>query len=785
MNNLINDTIFREKADFYFSKWKWILLSLIMFFIAAFLFLRYTNYEYRVSATLKFQEDSKSNQLPELGQLQNSGLFTQGLNKVEDEIKILTSKTLIEQVVRDLNLKTKYYTLGKVKAMEIFIDKPINVTFFESDSILNTRNGSLIINVKSNDKFTLIESKSNNHIIDNTLNSEGKEYVFGEKIKTIFGDVIITPNLDSEHLKIGASLIVEVNSINFLVEYYLKKIKVESSITSSIINITLDDHIKERAKLVVNKLIEKYNEDVVNDKDEIVKVTSDFINDRLNVVTNELDQVDLTAENIKRDNRLSDLGAQSSIFLQNEKENESKLIATSNQVQLIDYMNEYIEDEDRESDLLPSNIGINDTGVAQTTNSYNQLVMQRDRILRNSSEKNPTVINLNNQINALKANLNQSLSNLKSSAEITLRSIEQENNRIKSQIYAAPQKERQFRDITRQQSIKESLYLYLLQKREETAIMLGMSTSNAKIIDAAYSSKEPVNPKPIIIFMAALILGLLLPILTIYISDILDTKIHSKLDLAHVSNIPFLGDIPQSSSKKKSRLISKIDYSPKAEAFRIIRTNIEFILRERKEENGRTIFVTSTVAQEGKSHTSINLASSISFSGKKVLLIETDIRVPKFEAYLDIKSNKGLTEYISDENISLADIVVKVKDNENFSIIQSGAIPPNPSELLMSDRMKELFTKVKQQYDYVIVDTAAVGLVTDTLLISDQADMFIYVVSANNLDKRLLHVPKTMYDEKRLPNMTILLNGTKKKSGYGYGYGYGANHLKKKWYQFS
>lgn len=784
MNNLVNDTILREKTEFYISKWKWFLLSLVLFFAAALLYLRYTNHEYRIAATLQFQDDSKTNQLPELSQLQSTGLISQGLNKIEDEIKVLTSKSVIEQVVTDLNLKTKYYTLGKIKAMEVFKDKPINVTFFENDSVLNTKNGALIINVKSNEKFTLIESKTNNLVFDKTLSSEEKEYVFGEKLNTMFGDVIITPNLESEHLKIGASLIVEINAIDKLVAYYLKKIKVESSLSSSIINITLDDHIKERAILIVNKLIEKYNEDVVNDKDEVVRVTSEFINNRLTIVTNELDQVDLTAESLKRDNRLSDLGAQSSIFLQNEKENEAKLIATSNQVQLIDYMSEYISDESRESDLLPSNIGISDASVAQTTNSYNELVLQRDRLLRNSSEKNPTVINLNNQINSLKANLNQSLNNLKSSANITLNSIQQENNRIKSKIYSAPQKERQFRDISRQQSIKESLYLYLLEKREETAIMLGMSTSNAKIIDTAYSSKLPVNPKPLIIFMAALILGLIVPILVVYISDILDTKIHSKLDLAHIREIPYLGDIPKSGNKKKNQIVTKVDYSPKAEAFRMIRTNIDFMLRDKKEKIAKTIFVTSTLAQEGKSHTSINLAASISFSGKKVLLIETDIRKPKFEDYFDIKNKIGLTAYISDESISLNDVIGKVKNNDKLDVIQSGVIPPNPSELLMSNRLKELFEQVKQMYDYIVVDTAAVGLVTDTLLINQHADIFVYVVSANNLDKRLLHVAKTMYNDKRLPNMTILLNGTTKSNGYGYSYGYGGNSAKKKWYQF-
>lgn len=782
MNHFIQDTQLREKTDLYTSKWKWVIVSLFIFILAGILYLRYTDAEYRITATLRFQEDSKSNQLPELAQLQNSGLFSQGLNKVEDEIKILTSKTIIEQVITDLKLHTKYYTLGKIKAIEKFNEKPLQITFFESDSILKHKNGSLIINVLSTDTFELTESKSNNHVVDNTI-ADGKTYKFGEKLNTFLGDVIITPNLNSKDLKIGATLIIEQNSIEKLVDYYLKKIKVESTVTSSVINITLDDHIKERAVLVVDKLIEKYNNDVVNDKENVIKVTSDFINNRLNIVTNELQAVDLTAENLKRDNRLSDLASQSSIFLQNEKENEARYIATSNQIQLVDYMNDYMGDDTRDSDLLPANIGINDNGIQQLTKSYNELVLQRDRILRNSSDKNPTVINLNNQINALKENLNQSLNNLKSSAEITLNSINKESSRIKSQIYSAPKKERQFRDITRQQSIKESLYLYLLQKREETAIMLGMSTANAKIIDTAYSSKQPVNPKPVVIFIAALVLGFLIPILVIYLSDLLNTKIHSRLDLKLVENIPFIGDIPKSSNKKHKRLVTQIDYSPKAEAFRMLRTNIEFLLKGADKKQAKTIFITSTKAQEGKSHTSINLASSISFSEKKVLLIETDIRVPKINDYLSLNAKVGLTDYINDSDLSISDVTIKAEGNPNLEVIPSGTIPPNPSELLMNPRVAELFKAVNTKYDYIIVDTAAVGLVTDTLLISDHADLFIYVVSAYNLDKRELHVAKTMFDEQRLPNMSILLNGTKKRSGYGYGYGYGSEKKSKKWFK--
>jgi capsular exopolysaccharide synthesis family protein len=373
-----------------------------------------------------------------------------------------------------------------------------------------------------------------------------------------------------------------------------------------------------------------------------------------------------------------------------------------------------------------------------------------------------------------------SLNNIKSTNQITLNSLNQEDARISSQIYSAPGKERQFRDIKRQQDIKESLYLYLLQKREETAISYGMSSPNAKIIDHAYSLQNPVNPKKKVIFLAAILLGLFIPVSYIYAKDMLDTKVHTKDDLLKLISAPYIGDIPRSSSK--TRLIKKVDYSPKAEAFRIIRTNANFMMQD-VETKCKTIFVTSTTSQEGKSHTSINLASSFSFSEKRVLLIETDIRVPKVNDYLELKNDSGLTNYISDKSLNIGDVITKVADNPFLDVIPSGAIPPNPAELLMNERVKLLFETVKKEYDYIIVDTAAVGLVTDTLLISKFADLFLYVVSANNIDKRQLHIAQTMYTEKRLPNMAVLLNGTQHKKGYGYGYGNSPTQ-KKKWYKF-
>jgi tyrosine-protein kinase Etk/Wzc len=396
-------------------------------------------------------------------------------------------------------------------------------------------------------------------------------------------------------------------------------------------------------------------------------------------------------------------------------------------------------------------------------------------MLKNSSEKNPVVVNLDAQIISLKQSLSSGLENIRSSNKIKLNALDKEGSRISSQIYSAPKKERQFRDLKRQQDIKESLYLYLLQKREESAISHGVTSPNAIIVDNAYASALPVWPKKEILFLGAFVLGLLIPMSIIFIMGILDTKVRDKNDINKILSIPFIGDVPKSSSKKV--FIEKLDYSPKAEAFRLIRTNIEFMVPNANKSKGKTIFVTSTTSKEGKSHTTINLAKSLSYSNKKVLIIETDIRVPKLKKYLGINDSKdlGLTNFIIDDKINFADVIYKVSDN--LDIIPCGTIPPNPAELLMDEKLETLFNAVKNKYDYIIVDTAAVGLVTDTLLISKFADMVMYVVRANYIDKRQLHIAQSMYDEKRLPNMVILLNAVVQKKGYGYGYG---NNPKKK-----
>ncbi len=363
---------------------------------------------------------------------------------------------------------------------------------------------------------------------------------------------------------------------------------------------------------------------------------------------------------------------------------------------------------------------------------------------------------------------------------IQKRDLGNQEGLLSGKIKKIPAQERQFRVIARQQKVKEELYLYLLQKREETAIALAATESIARVVDSAKGSNYPIAPKKNIIYLGALFLGLLIPFAIIYLMDLLDTKIKSRMDLEGKSPVPFIGDVPSSDSP--TEIIRSESRTSTAEALRIIRTNLEFMLAKVSDGRAKTIFLTSTFPKEGKTFVSVNLAATFALSGKKVLLIGMDIRNPRLDEYLSIP-DRGVTNYLSSKTLVLEDLIVKYDGFEDFHILPAGVIPPNPAELLMNKKVDGLFETLKNQYDYIIVDTAPVSLVTDTLLIAKHADCFIYVARANFLEKRMLNIPNTLYKEQKLPNMCLLLNDTDSTKGYGYGYGYGVKVEKKVWYK--
>ncbi|WP_347925807.1 polysaccharide biosynthesis tyrosine autokinase [Pontimicrobium sp. SW4] len=751
-----NSSNLREQVEKYFTNWKWFLLSLLICFSLTFLYLRYATDTFKISATIKIADSNEQNISKQSNQLNDYGLFKRDQNSVLDEVQVIGSRSIINSVIEELGLNIQCYIQGSIKELEIYKNPPLTVNFLENDSILKTIDTSVTLNIISKSQFTFKNS-------DQKLN-------FGENISMPFGNIIFTPNFDQPELKVGKSVTVKFASEEKVASHYSDKIKITTTaVNSSIINITLDEPVKEKGIDILNELVAQYNKVVIENKNAVVKATSDFIDNRLAIVSRELSEVNQSSETAQQNNRLTDLSSQSSIFLQTEREIENQQIATSTELQVIDYVSKHISEKNGNGDLIPESMSFQDNSITSLMQKHNELVMERNKRLENSSEQNPVVKRLDAQIANLKQNFSASLNNLKSTNQIKLDNLNREENRISAQIFSAPKKQRILGDLQRQQSIKESVYVYLLQRREESAVSHGVSSPNAIIIDNAYASALPIWPKKSILFLGTFVLGLLIPLLTIYLMDLLDNKIRNKAGLIKELSIPFIGDVPKSNTKQI--FIDRHDYSPKAESFRLIRTNIDFMLSNVTKSKGKTIFVTSTTSKEGKSHTSLNLARSLSFSNKKVLIIETDIRVPKLNKYMGVenKTGLGLTNYIIDNKINFTDVINNV--DENLDMISSGTIPPNPAELLMDEKLDVLFNAVKNKYDYIIVDTAAVGLVTDTLLISKYADMVIYVVRANYLDKRQLHVAQSMYDEKRLPNMVTLLNGVIHKRGYGYGYG--------------
>src|SRR5690606_6189709 len=441
-----------------------------------------------------------------------------------------------------------------------------------------------------------------------------------------------------------------------------------------------------------------------------------------------------------------DITSESNINLNVGMATRQELESASLQLNIASSMKDIVESQDG-YEILPSNIGISDPSIAGTTARYNQLVMERNRLMESSSAMNPVVQNLDRELSGLKRNLLSSLNNTTSGLELQVNSLSQQQSRINSRIYSAPSNERELRDITRRLTTTESLYIYLLEKREEAQIAFASAAPPSSIVDRAYStSSAPVSPNKMMNYMACAFLGVVIPFLIIYVRGVLDNKVHSKQGLEAVvgDDIPVIAELPKI-KRRESKIIRKDDRSVLAESVRILRTNLNYIQNTRQSHSkNNLIFITSSVPGEGKTFVSSNLAMVYANTGKKVLLIGADIRNPKLYDFFsdpDLaatgkmepkRSNKnGLTEYLVDPNLSIDDIVVHGKVNDNaVDIIFSGKIPPNPTELLMKERMGELFRKASELYDYVIVDTAPLMVVTDTLLISDHASQILYVVKA-------------------------------------------------------
>ena len=545
-----------------------------------------------------------------------------------------------------------------------------------------------------------------------------------------------------------------------------------TSKTTSVAVISLKNSSLQRGQDFINQLLEMYNRNTNNDKNEIAQKTAEFIDERIGIISKELGSTEANLETFKRDAGITDLTSEAQIALAGNAEYEKKSVENRTQISLVNDLRKYLRGNEYE--VLPSNVGLQDAALIGAIERYNEMLMERKRLLRTSTENNPTIVNLDTSIRAMKANVQATLEGTLQGLMITKESLDREASRYSRRISNAPGQERAYVSIARQQEIKAGLYLMLLQKREENAIALAATANNAKIIDEAIADDTPVSPKGKMIYLIALVLGIGIPVGIIYLIELTKFKIEGRADVEKLTSVPVVGDIPltdEKNDKNGSIAVFENKNNLMSETFRNIRTNLQFML----DNDQKVILVTSTVSGEGKSFVSSNLAISLSLLGKKVVIVGLDIRKPGLNKVFQLSNKeRGITQYLSNPETDLMELVQPSDVNKNLFILPGGTVPPNPTELLARNGLDRAIETLKKNFDYVILDTAPIGMVTDTLLIGRVADLSVYVCRADYTHKAEYTLINELSFEKKLPNLCTVINGVDlKKRKYGYYYGYG------------
>ncbi len=752
---------FKSELIKYIVHWKWFVLNVSFFVVFTIIYLRYTEVQYKTNIKIIFKSDEKSN----LGELMPIDLgLTKNANLKDNQIQILKTRSLITKTLNTLEFNKVYVKKGLIKASEVYKDEsPITVKFLKEDSDYYKLNTNFTITGKSKSKFILL---------DKLGNSQG-EFTYGEPVNTANGYILV--NLNPKYYEKNINdfdfeILVNILPMEMMIDLYMVKLNVVGiSKTTDIVDLSIVGPNPKKSEDFLGTLIEIYNQEAINDERLVSKKTVNFVDERLELITTELKDLEIGTEEFKKINKVTDIESQAGIYLQSADTYESTMIGAQTDLSIIDAMIGLLASNSAD-ELIPTGIvpeGANAEGLIA---EYNRMVLDRNRIIANSSKLNPTAIQLDQKIQALRKSIKASLLSLKKSISIKISNLDRQEKLIDSRIAKIPKQERQYREITRKQEVKEALYVFLIEKRENAAILMEVAAPISKVIDEPYTAPVPVFPKKGITLFGSLLLGFAIPGFIIYLINFFDTKVKTRKDVEDIiPGFPYLGDVP-SLPKLEGEILPE-SRSGTAEALRMLRTNVDFMLTGTNNSLAKVIFVTSSIPGEGKTFISMNLAKTISFTSKKVLLLGFDIRKPKLDEYLDLPP-EGITNYLLNDSLKLDSLTVKHPTLKNLYVIGSGAIPPNPSELLLSDNVGKLFEELKTKYDYIIVDTAPVALVTDTLLLSKHSDLFIYVVRSNYLESKMLDVTSKIYKDAKIKNMAYLLNDTEKKmNGYGYGYG--------------
>ena len=762
----IQELLFR-----YLIHWPWFVISIIICIACAWGYLRLTTPIYNISATVLIKDEKKGGGASMSSDLEKMGLegFVSSSSNVDNEIEVLRSKSLAREVVNNLGLFVTYMDEDEFPSKELYHTSPVlvSLTHQEADKLP----GRMEIN--------MILQPTGALGVQITVGEKEYRKQF-DKLPAVFptdeGTVAFFANNDTlsavcpENITKERHITAFINRPFSVLKEYVNSLSIApTSKTTSVVVISLENTNTRRGRDYINKLLEMYNINANNDKNEVAQKTAEFIDERIGIISKELGSTEQDLENFKRSAGITDLSSEAQIALTGNAEYEKKRVENQTQINLVMDLQRYMKGNEYE--VLPSNIGLQDAASAGAIDRYNQMLVERKRLLRTSTENNPTIINLDTSIRAMRTNVQATLDATLKGLQITKEDLAREASRYSRRINDAPTQERQFVSIARQQEIKSGLYLMLLQKREENAITLAATANNAKIIDEALADDNPISPKKTIVYLAALVLGVGLPVGVIYLIGLTKFKIEGRADVEKLTSLPVVGDIPLADEKTGSIAVFENQNNLMSETFRNVRTNLQFML-----ENGKNvILVTSTISGEGKSFISANLAISLSLLGKKVVIVGLDIRKPGLNKVFNIpKKEHGITQYLTNTTANLMDFVQPSDINKNLFILPGGTVPPNPTELLARGGLEKAIETLKANFDYVILDTAPVGMVTDTLLIGRVADLSVYVCRADYTHKAEFTLINELAENNKLPNLCIAVNGLDLNSRkYGYYYGYG------------
>ena len=761
----------------YLAYWPWFVISVIACMILAFLFLRYQQPVYNITAAVLIKEEEQkggNSAASPLAAIQDLGMFSM-TNNFDNEVEILHSRTLIKKAVNELRL---YTTIAEDRItgynIPLYRTSPVNVFMTPEEA------DKLEAPVKLKMKYTL-DGKLHVHakyVIDEEGDEEEIEKEFDRLpaiLPTPVGVINFSKN-DSlpKPMEEDVKLMAYISSPTVTAQDYMENLTVEAtSKTTTIAQISVQNTDKQRGIDFVNCLVAFYNQDANDEKNEVAQKTAEFIEERISIINRELGTAETELADFKQRSGLTDLTSDAKLALEESSRYGQQRMENATQIQLVEFLRNYINDPKNDDEVIPSNVGLQDQNLTSAIDQYNAMIVERNRLLRTSSESNPAVINMTTGIEAMRHSVQTTVESVLKGLNIAKSDIERQARKFEGRISNAPIQEKEFLSIARQQEIKAALYTMLLQKREENALTLAATANNGRIIEDALADKDPVSPKKKIIALAALILGLGIPVGIVYLRDLLKYKIENREDVEHITDVPILAELPRCKKPEKGAVVVRENKNDiMEETFRGLRTNLLFMLGK----DQKVILFSSTQPGEGKSFVAGNTAVSLAFLGKKTIIVGMDIRKPGLNKVFNLSRRaEGITNYLADpEHVNIFDMVQTSDISPNLDILPGGPVPPNPTELVARDVLDRAIELLKQRYDYIILDTAPIAMVTDTAIIGRVANLCVYVCRADVTPKAGYRYINVLRDEKKFPKLATVINDidmSKRKNSYGYEYG--------------